>query len=166
MTSSPFWRETQMKTLQARQVDLSRLRRSLIHFAYEKSRFARRNILFWSYREVDLWQVYRWAKRKVNIVSIQRGKHRWLRSSQRRSRQNTMLRFQVQASTPYSDHFPITLNLASRNRGIMYSNNTPKEPPRTEGSLRNRLTKCLWKPEFKDKFIGTSSSLVQNTIVQ
>ena len=44
--------------LDTRGTNLSRLRRSLIHFAYEKSRFARRNIFSWDYREVDLWQVY------------------------------------------------------------------------------------------------------------
>ena len=72
--------------------------------------------------------------------------------------QSTVLEFQVQALTPYSDHWPITLKLASRNHGIMYSNNTPKETPRTEASSRNRFTKFLWKPEFKDKFISTMSS--------
>ena len=33
--------------------------------------------------------------------------------------QNTVLGFQVQALTPYSDHCPITLKLASRNRDII-----------------------------------------------
>ena len=44
-----FWRKTQMKTLQARQVDLSRPRRSLA---------LRPNIFHYEIHEVDLWQVY------------------------------------------------------------------------------------------------------------
>ena len=50
-----FWRETRMKTLQARQVDLSRLRRSLGCFAA---------IFHPEIHEVDLWQVYT-EKRKI-----------------------------------------------------------------------------------------------------
>ena len=79
--------------------------------------------------------------------------------------QSTVLGFQVQALTPYSDHCPITLKLACRNRGIMYRNNTPKEPPRTEASSRNCFTKFLWKAESKDKFISTLSSFnIQNRL--
>jgi len=40
----------------------------------------------------------------------------------------------------------------------MYSNNAPKERPKTEASSRNCFTKFLWKPESKDKFISTLSS--------
>ena len=50
------------------------------------------------------------------------------------------------------------LKLACSNREIMYSTNTPKEPPRTEASSRYYFTKFLWKPESKDKFISTLSS--------
>lgn len=79
--------------------------------------------------------------------------------------QNIVLGFQVQALTPYSDHCPITLKLACSNREIMYSTNTPKEPPRTEASSRYYFTKFLWKPESKDKFISTLSSFnIQNRL--
>jgi len=79
--------------------------------------------------------------------------------------QNTVLGFQVLALTPYSDHCPITLKLACRNRGIMYSNNAPKEPPRTEASSRNCFTKFLWKPESKHTFISALSSFnIQNRL--
>ena len=40
-TTPHIWRETQMATAQARQVDLSRLRRSLGGFAAYKARSAR-----------------------------------------------------------------------------------------------------------------------------
>ena len=76
-----------------------------------------------------------------------------------------MLGFQVQALTPYSDHCPITLKLACSNREIIYSTNTPKEPPTTEASSRYYFTKFLWKPESKDKFISTMSSFnIQNRL--
>ena len=47
--------------------------------------------------------------------------------------QNVVLGFQVQALTPYSDHCPITLQLACRNRDIMYNNNTPKRVSKNRG---------------------------------
>ena len=79
--------------------------------------------------------------------------------------QNIVLGFQAQALTPYSDHCPITLKLACSNREIMYSINTPKEPPRTQASSRYYFTKFLWKPESKDKFISTLSSFnIQNRL--
>ena len=78
---------------------------------------------------------------------------------------NIVLGFQVQALTPYSDQRAITLKLACRNRDIMYSNNTPKEPPRGEASSRYCFTKFLWKPESKDRFISTLSSFnIQNRL--
>jgi len=47
----------------------------------------------------------------------------------------------------------------------MYSNNAPKQPPRTEESSRNCFTKFLWKPESKDKFISTLSNFdIQNRL--
>ena len=61
--------------------------------------------------------------------------------------QNIVLGFQVQTLTPYSDHCPITLKLACSNRDIMYSTNTPKEPPRTEASSRYCF-KFLWNPKI------------------
>ena len=79
--------------------------------------------------------------------------------------QNIVLGFQVQALTPYSDHCPITLKLACSNSEIMYSTNTPKEPPRTEASSRYHFTKFLWKAESKDKFISALSSFnIQNRL--
>lgn len=72
--------------------------------------------------------------------------------------QNTVLGFQVQALTPYSDHCPITLKLASRNRDIT-NNNASKNSQRKEASPQNSFTKFLWKSESKDKFISALSSI-------
>ena len=69
-----------------------------------------------------------------------------------------MLGFQVQALTPYSDHCPITLKLASRNRDII-NNNASQNPQRKAASPQNSFTKFLWKSESKDKFISALSSI-------
>ncbi|KAL9969651.1 hypothetical protein ACROYT_G021888 [Oculina patagonica] len=71
--------------------------------------------------------------------------------------QDTVLGFQVQALTPYSDHCPITLKLASRNRDII--NNASKNSQRKETSPQNSFTKFLWKLESKDKFISALSRI-------
>ena len=69
-----------------------------------------------------------------------------------------MLGFQVQALTPYSNHCPITLKLASRNRDII-NNNASQNPQRKAASPQNSFTKFLWKSESKDKFISAFSSI-------
>ncbi|KAL9978039.1 hypothetical protein ACROYT_G015516 [Oculina patagonica] len=71
--------------------------------------------------------------------------------------QDTVLGFQVQALTPYSDHCPITLKLASRNRDII--NNASKNSQRKETFPQNSFTKFLWKLESKDKFISALSRI-------
>ncbi|KAL9962008.1 hypothetical protein ACROYT_G031060 [Oculina patagonica] len=71
--------------------------------------------------------------------------------------QDTVLGFQVQALTPYSDHCPNTLKLASRNRDII--NNASKNSQRKETSPQNSFTKFLWKSESKDKFISALSRI-------
>ncbi|KAL9967640.1 hypothetical protein ACROYT_G025915 [Oculina patagonica] len=71
--------------------------------------------------------------------------------------QDTVLGFQVQALTPNSDHCPITLKLASRNRDII--NNASKNSQRKETSPQNSFTKFLWNLESKDKFISALSRI-------
>lgn len=60
--------------------------------------------------------------------------------------------------TPYSDHCPITLKLASPNRDII-NNNASKNHQRKAASPQNSFTKFLWKSESKDKFISALSSI-------
>jgi len=51
--------------------------------------------------------------------------------------QNTVLGFQVQALTPYSDHCPITLKLAaSRNRDIINNNASKKSSKKGSASSK------------------------------
>ena len=73
--------------------------------------------------------------------------------------QNTILGFQVQRLTPYSDHCPITLKLTSFCRNSISSCITSKETQRKEAPTRNILTTFLWKRDSKDKFISALTSL-------
>jgi len=72
--------------------------------------------------------------------------------------QNTVLGFQIQHLTPYSDHCPIVLKLASSNRDIM-NYNASKNSRRKGAFPQNSFTKFLWKSECKDKFISALSSI-------
>ena len=73
--------------------------------------------------------------------------------------QNTILGFQVQPLTPYSDYCPITLKLNSFCRNSISSCITSKETQRKEAPTRNIITKFLWKRDSKDKFISALTSL-------
>jgi len=72
--------------------------------------------------------------------------------------QITVLGFQIQHLTPYSDHCPIVLKLASSNRDIM-NYNAFKNTRRKGAFPQNSFTKFLWKSECKDKFVSALSSI-------
>ena len=69
----------------------------------------------------------------------------------------TILGFQVQALTTYSDHCPISLKLTP-SRSHMVKDNAPRQPPCKAAPTQKNFEKFLWKTDSKDKFLSALSN--------
>ena len=69
----------------------------------------------------------------------------------------TILGFQVQALTTYSDHCPISLKLTS-SRPHMVEDNAPRQPLCKAVPTQKNFKKFLWKADSKDKFLSALSN--------
>ena len=69
----------------------------------------------------------------------------------------TILGFQVQALTTYSDHCPISLKLTS-SRSHVVKDNASRQPLRKTAPTQKNFKKFPWKADSKDKFLSALSN--------
>jgi len=69
----------------------------------------------------------------------------------------TILRFQVQALTTYSDHCPISLKITP-SRSHMVKDNAPRQPLCNVAPTQKNFKNFLWKADSKDKSLSALSN--------